>query len=458
MASITSSGGVLDVNTLVTQLVSADAAQRAAPITRQEVATTSRISALGTLKGAMSGFKSALEPLKNMGAFQTRKAEAASSDYFSVSAGANAATGSYSVEVLALAKAHQLASGPFVGGSASAVGYGTLTISAGAQSFDVTITPEHNTLADIRDAINADADNTGVQATLLNTAGGSRLVLTSNKTGATHAIEVQATGGDGGLNQFAYDPDGTMNLTELSPAQNARIRLASSDDFAVESETNVFKDVVDGVTITAKKPTVVNEPVAMDVSFDASAVTANIQKFVAEYNKMQGSFAKLRSYDADKRVAGPMLGDAMLRGIEEQVRRDLSNPVAGASASYSTLANIGIKTTLTGALELDSAKLTAAIQADPNAVAKLFGSEDGIAARLYEQVSQRLDKDIETRDTKLNAEMKQITKDKEALNLRLTQLESRYRKQFTALDSLLTKMQSTSSYLSQQLASLPKIG
>ena len=52
--------------------------------------------------------------------------------------------------------------------------------------------------------------------------------------------------------------------------------------------------------------------------------------------------------------------------------------------------------------------------------------------------------------------MKDIARDKEAFTLRMTQVEARYRKQFTALDSLLSQMQSTSAYLTQQLASLPK--
>ena len=40
------------------------------------------------------------------------------------------------------------------------------------------------------------------------------------------------------------------------------------------------------------------------------------------------------------------------------------------------------------------------------------------------------------------------------INLRLEQVEKRYRAQFTALDTMLASMQQTSSYLSQQLAAL----
>jgi flagellar hook-associated protein 2 len=461
MAGISASGvgSGLDVNGLVSQLVAAERAPLEQRIVRQELKVTTKLSALGTLKGALSRFKSALESLKTTTAFQARKATSASNDHFTVTADSTAAAGSYDVEVLALAKAHQLASAAFEGGSTAAVGHGTLTITVGDQSFDVTITEEDNTLADIRDAINASKDNTGVQATLINTTDGSRLVLTSTKTGADYAIRVSASGGDGGLDQLVYEPAGTMNLTELSPAQNARIRLASSDDFILENDTNVFEDVIDGVTMTVKKETEEGEPIGLTVEFDRASVISNIQKFVTEYNKMQSTLARQRSYNAETQSAGPLLGDALLRGIEDEVRRALTDPVTGFSNTYTTLASIGIKTTASGTLELDMSRLSAALDADPNAVANLFGSEDGVAARLYTKLEQRLatNGDIETRTSQLNKEVKDISKRKEDLQYRMEQIEARYRKQFTALDSLLMSMQSTSTYLAQQLEAISKI-
>ncbi|HEX4970037.1 MAG TPA: flagellar filament capping protein FliD, partial [Steroidobacteraceae bacterium] len=119
-----------------------------------------------------------------------------------------------------------------------------------------------------------------------------------------------------------------------------------------------------------------------------------------------------------------------------------------------------ITTTATGALELDTAKLQEALDSDPDAVAQLFGSENGVAARLFAQVDARLasSSDLESRNTSLKRDLDQIADDKEALALRMEQVEARYRKQFTALDSLLSQLQTTSSYLAQQLASVPRAG
>jgi flagellar hook-associated protein 2 len=458
MAGIQASGvgSGLDINSLVSQLVSAENASRSAPILRREAAATTKISALGTLKGALGAFKGALTPLRNLDVFSARKATSADTERFTATASSAAAAGSYDVEVLNLASAHRLASNPYLDGADAAIGYGSLAITVGDDSFDVEIPQDANTLEDIRDAINNASDNSGVQATLLNGTEGTRLILTSRKTGAEHAIKIVASGGDGGLAALNYDPAGAMNLIQKDEAKDALVNISG---FPVSSSTNTISDAVEGVTINLLKAEVGVET-TLNISFDTASVTTRIQTFVTEYNNMQAALAKLGSYDAASKTAGPLLGDSLLRSIEQDMRRGLTNPVIGLTGDYSVLASVGITTTATGALELDTAKLQKALDSDPDAVAQLFGSENGVAARLFAQVDARLasSSDLESRNTSLKRDLDQIADDKEALALRMEQVEARYRKQFTALDSLLSQLQTTSSYLAQQLASVPKAG
>lgn len=458
MASITSAGGVLDVNSLVTQLVSAERGSQAAPITRREVAVTTQISAIGSLKGALGSVKSALEPLRTIEAFQTRSAKVSEAGSFTVTATESAAAGHYDVEVVNLAQSEQLVSKSFPGGSTSTVGYGTLNISVGTASFSVEIPQDGASLAKIRDAINAAPNNTGVQATLLNSSDGARLILTGEETGAAQKIKVAASGGDGGLNELVYDPapQGIKKLEEKREALDAKIRIANLD---ITSKTNVFKDAVDGVTINVKDSTD-GETIGLDIAIDSTAISGRIQTFVTAYNGLQSTLTRLGGYNAQTQVAGALLGDSLLRSVQDQTRRDISNPVAGVSGGFATLASVGITTTSSGSLEVNTEKLNAAIASDPAAVAKLFGSEDGVAARLYSNVQQRLTSngDVDTRTQGLDKQLKGISQDKARLELRLTQIEARFRRQFVALDSLLTQMQTTSSFLGQQLASLPKSG
>jgi flagellar hook-associated protein 2 len=449
-------GSGLDINSLVSQLVSSENAARSAPILRREAAATTKISALGTLKGALGAFKGALTPLRNLEVFSARKATSADTARFTATASSAAAAGSYDIEVLNLASAHRLASNPYLDGADAEIGYGSLAITVGDDSFDVEIPQDANTLEDIRDAINNSPDNSGVQATLLNGTEGTRLILTSRKTGEDHAIKIVSSGGDGGLAALDYDPDGTMNLIQKDEAKDALVNISG---FPVSSSTNTISDAVEGVSINLLKAEV-GVKTTLNISFDSASVLTRIQTFVTEYNNMQAAIAKLGSYDAASKTAGPLLGDSLLRGIEQEMRRGLTNPVSGFTGDYSVLASVGITTTATGALVLDTAKLQKALDTDPDAVAHLFGSENGVAARLYAQVEARLasGSDLDARNTSLKKDLDRVADDKEQLALRMEQIESRYRKQFTALDSLLAQLQSTSSYLAQQLANVPKAG
>lgn len=448
-------GSGLDVASLVSQLVAAERVPLQQRITRREFDVTTDLSALGSLKGSLGAFKSALDPLKSLDAFRVRKATTGNEDVFAVSANTSAQPGSYNIEVVDIAKAHQLSSAAFAAGSTAVVGTGTLTLTLGTTSTSITIDSTNNTLAGIVSAINAKSDNPGIGATLVHGVGGSRLVLTSDKTGAANSIRVTQTGG-GGLSQIVYDPPVTSNLTELRPAQDALIRIQGIDH---TNANNVITTAIDGVTITLKSA-LAGTQVALDVIHDVAAATDRVNKFVTGYNALQTQIAKLRSYDPDTRAAGPLLGDALLNSIENQVRRGLSDPVSGLAGTYQSLASIGIKTTATGVLEVDSTKLQTALQSDFDAVSEIFASANGVAARLYTQVEARLASTgaIESRTSGLNDNLKQIAKDREALDLRMAQIEARYLKQFTALDALLSQLQSTSSYLAQQLANLPKIG
>ena len=449
-------GSGLDINSLVAQLVSAENASRSGPILRREAAATTKISALGTLKGALSAFKGALTPLRNLDVFSMRKASSEDATRFTATASSGAAAGSYDIEVINLASAHRLASGPYLAGASTEIGYGSLTITVGAESFDVEISQDANTLEDIRDAINDSSDNTGVQATLLNGTQGTRLILTSRQTGADHAITVAASGGDAGLAALNYDPNGTMNLDEMDLARDALVNISG---FPVSSSTNSIDEAIEGVTINLLKAEMGKE-FPLDIAFDSASVATRIQNFVTEYNNMQAQLTKLGGYDAATKTAGPLLGDSLLRSVQQDMRNGLTNPVAGLRGDFNALASIGITTTASGTLELDAAKLNKALSADPDAVAHLFGSENGAAARLYAQVDARLTSgsDLDSRNTTLKRQMDDIGREKEALALRMEQIEARYRKQFTALDSLLSQLQTTSSYLSQQLANIPKIG
>src|SRR5690606_20679801 len=125
--------------------------------------------------------------------------------YFAASATADAVAGSYDVQVVQLATASRLGSAAYAGGPDSLLGTGTLTLAVGDGSFSIELAEGSNSLAQVRDAINSAADNTGVRATLIRDASGTYLVLSGSSTGAANAVSVSVEGADAGLQQLAAD-------------------------------------------------------------------------------------------------------------------------------------------------------------------------------------------------------------------------------------------------------------
>jgi flagellar hook-associated protein 2 len=450
-------GSGLDINSLVSQLVAAEKAPRQGQITRAQTATVTSLTALAQFKGALSSFNSALSPLKTVEAFAARGATSADDDVFTASAASTAAPGSYEIEVESLASAHQLSSDAFADGAGHVVGTGTLTISLDDESFSVAVDEEHGTLAEIRDAINAASGNDHlVTASIINASDGAHLVLSSQKSGAANAITVSQEGGDGGLAALEYDSGNTANYLEARPAADAVVYISG---YPHHSETNTVTGAIDGVTLILKKADD-DEVHTLTIANDTTAVAARARKFVDEFNALAKKIADLRSYEPATKRAGPMLGDALLRAIEGELRANVTNPVAGQQGAYQTLASVGITTQRDGTLSLDADKFNAALDADFDGVANLFGSENGVASRLSKALDARLESDAEisVRTKRLNDKSAALLKDQEALEARMLKIEQRYRAQFTALDSMLANMQNTSNYLSQQLANIAKIG
>jgi flagellar hook-associated protein 2 len=459
MAGLTSTGigSGLDINGLVSQLVAAEKANPQKQITRAQTATVTTISALATLKGAMATFNTSLDPLKSIDIFASRTATSSDQEFFSASATKGAASGVYDVQVERLASAHQISSNGFASGQSHVVGTGTLSISVGAKSFSVEVGSNGNTLANIRDAINQSRDNAGaLTATIVNAADGAHLVLSSAAMGAANAITVSQSGGDGGLAALEYNPQLTTNYRQLRAAADAEAYIAGERQ---TSTTNVFLDAVDGVNITLLKADP-GEVKTVTIANDTASTTTKVKAFVDQFNALSKQMTSLRNYDAATKKGGPLLGDAMLRAIESEMRTKLVDPVAGATGPYQTLASVGITTQKDGTLKLDTEKLTAAMSADFDGVARLFGSEGGVAARMSAALTPRLatDSELDLRTKSLNTKSLAIQKQQEQLEARMLKIEARYRAQFNSLDSLLSKLGSTSNYLSQQLSAIGNIG
>lgn len=455
MASIVSTGigSGLDISGIVQSLVAAEGEPVQLRIGQKEARAQSRLSAFGSLKSALSDFRDKLDAMRTADKFLARKAQSGNEDVLTATITSSATPAKYDIEVLQLAQSQKLTSGAF-GSSEEVIGTGTLLVSLGAATTAIEITDQNNTLAGIRDAINEKLDNPGVAATIVNATNGSYLILSSDTTGTASPITVTQSGGDGGLSALEYDPlNGLTSLTESIAAQDALIRI---DGLDVVSSTNSIEGAIDGVTLDLLAGTQ-GATEQLIVENDLSAARGLVEDFVASYNSLISTFDSLTDYDAEALTAGPLLGDATVRGIRDQIRRELSTTVQDVNSPFSALSDVGIETQLDGTLTLNDTVLSDALENEFVKFGGVFSANDGFAVRLYDLADNflRTDGIIETRSEGLKTQIEGFNDQRESLNERLASLETRLLRQFNALDSLLAQLGSTSNFLSQQLSNLP---
>ena len=388
-------GSGLDITSIVNKLMTVESRPLTA-LSAKEASFQAKISAYGSLKGGLAALQSALTGLIDARNMKTVKASIVDSTLATVSAQSTAIPGSYSMKVSQLAQAHKVSSTGFTS-TTSTVGSGSLTFTFGtyaagtftanaeAAAKSVTIGTGQNTLAGIRDAVNA--AGIGVTATIVNdgSASGNRLVFTSSATGAANSLKVtvadsDTTNGDAmGLSQLAYDPAGTVgngkNLAETVVAQNALLVI---DGISVTKASNVIADAIQGVSINLTKadPAVTT---TLTVSSDTSGIAKSVQDFVKAYNDLTASIATATKYDTVNKKAAILTGDSAPRIIQSQLRAIVTGSLTGSGLTLTTLSQVGVSFKVDGTLSLDTAKLNAAITGDPSGVGRLFAAVGSVS-------------------------------------------------------------------------------
>lgn len=383
-----------DIDAIVSSLMKVE--QRPAVLlNEQKTSYQAKISAYSTLQSSLSTFQTALANLASGSKFKAQAATSGNSDIFTATSNGNATVSNYAIKVGQLAQSHKLATTSFADTKA-AVGTGTLTITLGnydavSNTFtanpekaakSITITDANNSLAGIRDAINA--GDMGVTASIVNDGvNGGKLVLTSKESGAVNSIKISVADADGdntdmaGLSSLAYDPAAGVgagkNLAELQAAKNAQLNI---DGIDVESASNVVTGVLEGITLNLFKASA--DSVSLDVSKDTAKITDAVNAFVKAFNDFNTTVRNLTKFDdsttdSTKKKSGVLLGDATARSISTQIRNMLAQTVSNGG-EFSSLSQIGVTFQRDGSLAVDSAKLKSAVETNFDDIAKLFSA------------------------------------------------------------------------------------
>jgi flagellar hook-associated protein 2 len=379
MASISSLGvgsGVLNSD-LVDQLVAAERGPKDNRLTQRTERTDALISAYGTLRSAVTELRL---PMRQLGSADSLKSFSATSSGAGVDvsvSGSDASRGSYNVKVTSLAQSQALATREiFADRDATSVGQGTLTLSVGDKTTEITIGDNNDTLQGLANSIN-DA-NAGVSAGVIDTGNGYQLVLSADETGTANAVSISAADSDNnntddqGLSRFAFNSDMALNsgLQQTIAASDAVMELNGVE---VTRATNTIDDVVDGLSFNL---TALGES-NVKVEQDTAAVADRVQAFVDKFNELQNTINELSSFDSETGQGSILTGDSTVRNIQNQLKRVLSDIVPGLeNANVRSLADVGISTDFrSGELQFDSQRFQQQLRENPDDVTALFAEQ-----------------------------------------------------------------------------------
>ncbi|WP_088330250.1 flagellar filament capping protein FliD [Lacimicrobium sp. SS2-24] len=474
-------GSGLALDDLVRQLIEAERKPKQDRLDKREESLDAVISGIGQLKSKMDAFKDSVDALRRNSQLNSRTAIAShpgltsedGAGPFTAEASNSAVTGSYKIAITQLAEGSRIetANGDFASKTSAVSGTaGSLTFKVGTDSFDINVTAGM-TLEQLRDKVNANADNFGVTASIISTgtADGAKLVFTSDKTGTGNDLQIVNNDDIADL-QRVSTTNAAEDTTYLTPVQLASNAQATVDGIVVESETNRFENVIDNVAFTAtelsSKDTVGDfQESTLSVGFDKEGTEKKIRDFVDDYNSLISEIATLTKYgESELENDGALAGDFMARGISSGLANIASGTVS--SSELGSLFQIGIAFDEDGKLSISDFdeygfgsgedRLNEALDENFDQFASLFTDEkEGIATRMYEYLREYTTFGglLRTREQSVKDEKDELGKERERFELQMLNFEDIQRKKYLALDQTVSQLNRTGNALMAALSS-----
>jgi flagellar hook-associated protein 2 len=310
----------------------------------------------------------------------------------------------------------------------------------GTASFDVVRTDATTTLADLTAALNA--SGSPVSASLLNTGDGSgspyRLVLTAKGTGTAGAMTIDTTG----IN--VLDP---AQLSTVNAAQDAELKVGGA---TITRSSNSVNDLLPGVTLNLVKA----GTSTVTVGTDPAGTSTKAQAFVDALNGVLSSVSSQVAYNSTTKKGGPLSGETLARGISQELLNDALN--AAGTGQTKILSQLGIETTRSGTLTFNATTFAAAMQKDPDGVASLLS---GFAKTVEDYAKSATSSSgiVTKAGQSAGNEAKRRQEQIDAFEVRMTALETSYRRKFAALDAALGSLKQQQSAVSAAITSLPQL-
>jgi flagellar hook-associated protein 2 len=363
------------------ELIQAELAVDEEPLTNMQASITAIKTEDATLSNIQGGVETASLDALDLGEpslfFQSQTVSSSNASLVTATATENigAVIGSTTLSVARLASASQ-ATFSYAAPSAAA---DTLTIGndQGTQTVNVKA---GETNAQIASDING-ANNGIAYATVLSSG---QLVISSRSTG-----DGSTTGtGDGNPITLTSSTSGAIAASSSEGGQDAEVYVNGSTT-ASFSQTDTLTDAVPGVTLNLLGVTPSDAPVTITTSPPApntASIIAAVQQFVSDYNTMvtgtEGAINTAPASESNSSQAsaysGSLFGDPQMENMLASLRDSMDVSDSTLPSGYQSMQDLGISTgastgsastdATNGLLTVDTATLTAAIQANPSGV------------------------------------------------------------------------------------------
>ncbi|MGR5298759.1 flagellar filament capping protein FliD [Vibrio mediterranei] len=404
-----------------------------------------QITALGKVESALREFRTAVTNMNSSSSNIIKNTATVSQEGFlSATANASAMAGSYQVFVEQVATAHQLSTGMPADLDANTeiptTGTLDLTVDGKTLSLDLSTVDTDGdgkaTMADLVSAINNDPDNPGVNATLVRSNGQTHFMLSSTETGVANTVNVSASG-----TGATWFEDAFTNTSDISTPQDAVIWLgAEGSGLKLTNSSNTFTGVIDGVDLTVSKAQVSGEqPLTLTIGADDEATKEQVNAFIDAYNTLMSTMDEYTGIGGEDKARGVLASDPTLRSIESQ----LTSIIRG---EY--LSEVGIEIDRSGKMTLDATKFEEAQKNNSAALEAMFNGDGNLLDSIDTMVDPFLKSTtglFKTRKDSLQQNISRIDDKQATLERKYDMAYSRYLKQFTQMNTLMTQMNQTMS-------------
>lgn len=443
----------LDPVTTATQLATAYTQPMQKQLTTQTQNAQKETTALNTLRSALTAFDTALSSLSSSKGLKQFAAAFNNAGIATATTTSKAQAGSYQFHVEQLATAHQVVFEDLPAVPVAMGGPIAVQLQDGT-SFNVNLvaadSDSNGTIsqAEIARAINQANDNQGkVVASVVTSNGQSQLLLSSGKTGEGGEITINASGLPAGALRDSFNAP-----RELTAAQDAVVWLGGQGGVRMQQASNTFSSI-EGVSVTfTRAMTASDSPLTLTVSDDIAGTAGKVDEFVKAYNTLRTALDSLTKAGGENSTGAVFASDAGIRALGSKLNSLLRGEYGGVS-----LTELGVKAARNGQLSLDKSRLEKALQADPAALDKVFGSASASAPTgLLGGMSKYLDQWVTSGSGQIAARQNSIQILQKNLSARQTRLDTqydsyyqRYLQQFTQLATLQARMEQTSGLFAQ---------